>query len=122
MLTVYLGVRLLYRERSMLNALGAAWLGLMVADPKAFLGPSFQLTFLAVFIVAALAIPLLEKTSQPYLRAAPGVDGLRPDCGATSRADAAGPSHDRGTANAISGTACVGGFALGHGASDVERF
>jgi competence protein ComEC len=68
MLTVYLGVRLLYRERSMLNALGAAGLGLMVADPKVFLGASFQLTFLAVFLVAAIAIPVLERTSQPYLR------------------------------------------------------
>lgn len=41
MLTVYLGVRLLYRERSMLNALGAAALVVMVTDPKAVLGPSF---------------------------------------------------------------------------------
>jgi competence protein ComEC len=68
MLTVYLGVRLLYRERSMLNALGAAALVVMVTDPKAVLGPSFQLTFLAVFIVAAIAVPVLERTSQPYLR------------------------------------------------------
>jgi len=68
MLTVYLGVRLLYRERSMLNALGAAALVVMAADPKALLGPSFQLTFLAVFIVAAIAIPILERSSQPYLR------------------------------------------------------
>lgn len=68
MLTVYLGVRLLYRERSMRNALGAAGLGLLVADPKTFLGPSFQLTFLAVLSVAAIAIPVLEITSQPYLR------------------------------------------------------
>ena len=67
MLTVYLGVRLLYRERSMLNALGCAALAVMAADPKALLGPSFQLTFLAVFIVAAIAVPLLERTSQPYL-------------------------------------------------------
>jgi hypothetical protein len=52
----------------MLNALGAAGPGLMVADPKMFLGPSFQLTFLAMFIVAAIAIPVLERTSQPYLR------------------------------------------------------
>ncbi len=68
MLTVYLGVRLLYRERSMLNALGCAALAVMAADPKALLGPSFQLTFLAVFIVAAVAVPLLERTSQPYLQ------------------------------------------------------
>ena len=68
MLTVYLGVRLLYRERSMLNALGVAALVVMVVDPKALLGPSFQLTFLAVFIVAAIAVPVLERTSQPYLQ------------------------------------------------------
>jgi competence protein ComEC len=68
MLAVYLGVRLLYRERSMLNALGAAALVVMVADPKALLGPSFQLTFLAVFIIAGIAVPVLERTSQPYLR------------------------------------------------------
>jgi competence protein ComEC len=68
MLTVYLGARLLYRDRSMLNALGAAALALMVVDPKSFLGASFQLTFLAVFIVAGIAIPLLERTSQPYAR------------------------------------------------------
>ena len=68
MLTAYLGVRLLYRKRSMLNALGAAALALMVADPKVFLGASFQLTFLAVFLVAAIAVPVLERTSQPYMR------------------------------------------------------
>jgi competence protein ComEC len=67
-LTVYLGVRLLYRGRSMLNALGAAALGVMVADPKSLLGASFQLTFLSVMIVAAIAVPVLERTSQPYLR------------------------------------------------------
>jgi len=68
MLTVYLGVRLLYRGRSMLNALGAAALGVLAVDPKALLGASFQLTFLAVFIIAAIAAPLLERTAEPYLR------------------------------------------------------
>jgi len=69
MLTIYLGVRLLYRDRSMLNAWGAAALGLMVADPKVLLGASFQLTFLSVLIIAAISVPLLERTSQPYLHA-----------------------------------------------------
>lgn len=68
MMACYLGTRLLYRNRSMLNALGAAALGLMIADPKSLLGASFQLTFLSVLIVAALAIPILERTSQPYRR------------------------------------------------------
>ena len=66
MLTVYLGVRLLYRGRSVLNALGAAALGVMVADPKSFLGASFQLTFLSVWVLGAIAVPVLERTSQPY--------------------------------------------------------
>jgi len=38
-----------YRERSMLNALGAAALALMVVDPKVFLGPSFQRHFWRCF-------------------------------------------------------------------------
>jgi competence protein ComEC len=66
MLTVYLGVRLLYRGRSVLNALGAAALGVMVVDPKSFLGASFQLTFLSVWVLGAVAVPVLERTSQPY--------------------------------------------------------
>jgi competence protein ComEC len=74
MLSVYLGARLLYRERSMLNALGCAAMVVMAFDPKALLGPSFQLTFLAVFIVAAIAVPVLERTSQPYLRGLRNLD------------------------------------------------
>jgi competence protein ComEC len=76
MLTVCLGVRLLYRERSMLNALGAAALALMAADPRSILGASFQLTFLAVLIIAAIAVPLLERTSQLYLRGLRHIDSL----------------------------------------------
>jgi competence protein ComEC len=74
MLTIYLGVRLLFRDRSMLNAWGAAALGLMVVDPKALLGASFQLTFLAVLIIAAVSVPLLERTSQPYLKGLRNLD------------------------------------------------
>ncbi len=68
MMAVYLGTRLLYRHRGMLNALGAAALALMIADPHALLGASFQLTFLAVLIVAAACIPVLERSSEPYRR------------------------------------------------------
>src|SRR5262249_44351707 len=38
MLAVYLGARILYRERSMLNALGAAALGVLIFDPQALFG------------------------------------------------------------------------------------
>ncbi len=66
MMACYLGTRVVYRHRSMLNALGAAALAIMILDPKSLLGASFQLTFLSVLILGALAIPLLERTSQPY--------------------------------------------------------
>jgi competence protein ComEC len=68
MLTLYLGVRLLYRDRSMLNAVGAAAWGLLIVDPQALLGASFQLTFLSVLIIAGIGVPILERTSQPFFR------------------------------------------------------
>ena len=68
MLTLYLGVRLFYRERSMLNAIGAAALALLVVDPRVIFGASFQLTFLSVLLIAAVGVPILERTSQPFSR------------------------------------------------------
>ena len=68
MLAIYLGARFLYRERSMLNALGAAALGVLIFDPHALFGASFQLTFLSVLIIAAIGIPVLERTTLPFTR------------------------------------------------------
>jgi len=65
MLAVYLGARLFYREKSMLSAIGAAALGLMVFDPQVLFGASFQLTFLCVWLVAAVGLPFVERTIQP---------------------------------------------------------
>jgi hypothetical protein len=53
----------------MTNAIGAAALGLLIADPRQLLTPSFQMTFLCVLIGAAIGIPILERTSQLYRRA-----------------------------------------------------
>jgi competence protein ComEC len=68
MLATYLGARLLYRGRNMMNAIGAAALGVLVVDPHALFGASFQLTFLAVFIIAGIGAPILERTTLPYAR------------------------------------------------------
>ncbi len=67
MLLLYVIARAMYRPGSMLNALGAAALGLLVLDPKALLSASFQLTFLCVFLIAAAGAPLLTRISQPYI-------------------------------------------------------
>jgi competence protein ComEC len=64
MCAIYLGTRLLYRDRAMVNALGAAALGLLIVDPRQLFTASFQMTFVCVLIVAAIAIPILRRTSQ----------------------------------------------------------
>jgi competence protein ComEC len=69
MCAIYLGTRLLYRDRAMLNALGAAALGLLVVDPRQLFTASFQMTFVCVLIVAAIGIPMLERSSQFYRQA-----------------------------------------------------
>lgn len=69
MCAIYLGTRLLYRERAMVNALGAAALGLLIFDPRQLFTASFQMTFVCVLIVAAIGLPMLERTSQFYKRA-----------------------------------------------------
>ncbi len=69
MCSIYLGTRLLYRDRCMVNALGTAALGLLVFDPRQLSTASFQMTFVCVLIVAAIGIPLVERTSQLYRHA-----------------------------------------------------
>ena len=64
MCSIYLGTRLLYRDRAMVNALGAAALGLLIFDPLQLFTASFQMTFVCVLIVAAIGIPILRRTSQ----------------------------------------------------------
>src|SRR5580658_9348526 len=69
MCAIYLATRLLYRDRAMVNALGAAALGLLMFDPRQLFTASFQMTFVCVLIVAAIGRPMLERTSQLYKQA-----------------------------------------------------
>ncbi len=69
MCAIYLGTRLLYRSGAMMNALGAAALGLLIVDPRQLLTPSFQMTFGCVLLVAGVALPVLDRTTQFYRKA-----------------------------------------------------
>ncbi|HVP44262.1 MAG TPA: ComEC/Rec2 family competence protein [Terriglobales bacterium] len=69
MLWLYLGARLLFRERAPLNAVGTAALVLLVISPATLFDASFQLTFLSVLAIAGIGVPLLERTSEPYRKA-----------------------------------------------------
>jgi len=76
MCTIYLITRLLYRDRAMLNALAAAALGLLIFDPRQLFTPSFQMTFVCVLIVAAIGIPILQRTSQLQKQALANWDSI----------------------------------------------
>jgi competence protein ComEC len=69
MLSVFLVARLLYRDRSALNATGFAAMVVLVASPGALFEAGFQLTFLALFAIAGISLPVLEGTSAPFRRA-----------------------------------------------------
>jgi len=69
MLALYLCARMLFRQRSTLNTIGAAALALLIIDPAALFGASFQLSFLCVLIIAGIGTPILERSTQPLSRA-----------------------------------------------------
>jgi competence protein ComEC len=69
MVTLYLLGRLLYREKSPLNTIGFAALCLLAASPRSLFDSSFQMTLLAVLVIAGIAAPLLQNTIHPYLEA-----------------------------------------------------
>jgi competence protein ComEC len=69
MVTIYLLGRLVYRQRSPMNAIGLAALCLLALSPRSLFDSSFQMTLLAVLAIAGIAAPLLERSIHPYLRA-----------------------------------------------------
>jgi competence protein ComEC len=70
MTAIFLLARLLSRDRNVLNALGAAALGVLVWSPAALFEASFQMTFLAIVAIGGIAIPLGERSFLPYAHAA----------------------------------------------------
>jgi competence protein ComEC len=58
-----------FRRLELVNSAGVAALLLLVVKPLALRDSSFQLTFVAIGCIAGLAVPWLESTVQPYVRA-----------------------------------------------------
>ena len=67
--TLFVLARFLYRRGRVLNLLAAAALVYLIADPSQLFESGFQLSFLAVACIGALALPVLDATSAPYSRA-----------------------------------------------------
>jgi competence protein ComEC len=76
MLGLYLCTRLLYRRKSVLNAIGVAALILLLIDPASLFGASFQLSFLCVLIITAIGTPILERTTQPISSAVKNLNSV----------------------------------------------
>jgi competence protein ComEC len=76
MLALYLCTRLLYRRKSIQNAIGGAALILLLIDPASLFGASFQLSFLCVLIITAIGTPILERTTQPASAAVKNLSSL----------------------------------------------
>jgi competence protein ComEC len=70
MTAVFLLARFLSRDRNVLNALGAAALGVLISSPAALFEASFQMTFLAIVAIGGIAVPLAERSFLPYGHAA----------------------------------------------------
>jgi competence protein ComEC len=66
--TLYLIARFFFRRGRVLNLLAAVAVVYLLCDPGDLGDASFQLSFLCVAALGALAAPLLEATSGPYAR------------------------------------------------------
>ena len=80
MVLIFLAARLAYRQRALLNSVAAAALVLLILHPSDLRDPSFQLSFLAVLVLAAIALPVLQWTISPYRAALRGLEDRERDC------------------------------------------
>jgi len=79
MVTLYLIGRLLWRDRSTLNAIGFAALVMLAANPRSLFDSGLQMTLLSVLAIAGIVLPFAEKTFAPLLRALRNLREIRID-------------------------------------------
>jgi competence protein ComEC len=76
---VFLFSRIWFRRTELLNAIAVAAVVILAARPSALSDPSFQLSFLAVTMIGALALPWTERTTVPLRRGLAHVDDVTRD-------------------------------------------
>lgn len=79
MVALYLIGRLLWRDRSALNAIGFAALVMLVASPRSLVDSGLQMTLLSVLAIAGVAAPFANRTFAPYLQAMRNLREVRTD-------------------------------------------
>jgi competence protein ComEC len=71
--TLYTLARACFRRARVMNLLAAVALVYLAWDPAQIFDASFQLSFLSVAAIGALAAPLLESTTTPYAKGLRGI-------------------------------------------------
>ena len=74
MLAAFLAASLIFRRRQALNVIAAAACCFLLVKPEWLAYAGFQMSFLAVVLIAAIGIPVLERTTEPYRRALQDID------------------------------------------------
>jgi competence protein ComEC len=77
--TLFLIARFVFRRTRVLNLLAAIAIGYLVWDPEQLLDASFQLSFLSVAAIGALAAPLLDLWIVPMARGLRSINDLAVD-------------------------------------------
>jgi competence protein ComEC len=73
---IFLVANVMFRRVDLLQVLSLAALLLLFAQPSLIRDTSFQLTFLAAAIIAGIAVPWLEQTTEPWIRSLGYVQGV----------------------------------------------
>ncbi len=77
--TLFLVASYCFRKTRILNILAAVGIVYLLADPDQLFDPSFQLSFLSAAAIAAFAIPLMEKVTEPLRGSVKRFDQLQYD-------------------------------------------
>jgi len=66
MLAAYLAASLLYRQRRAINVIAGTAFVFLTVKPELLFDPGFQMSFAAVGLIAAIGVPVLERTLEPW--------------------------------------------------------
>ncbi|HEV2200419.1 MAG TPA: DNA internalization-related competence protein ComEC/Rec2 [Bryobacteraceae bacterium] len=77
--TLYLAARFFFRRGRVINLLAAVAIAYFLAAPLELFDASFQLSFLSVAAIGAVAAPVLKATSGPYLSGLRGISRVGGD-------------------------------------------
>src|SRR5580700_11992478 len=69
MAAVFLSAKIIYRQMDLINVAAVSALLILAARPSEITDASFLLSFSAVATIGAIAVPCIERSSEPYRRA-----------------------------------------------------